>query len=364
MGRSQKGDRGVIARRTFLAGMASLTSAALATPARAAAAGRDIVLFIFRDIDFMRTDNALPGIADTLRRGTSFSNAFSATASPLAALPVLRSGLYAHQLGQRGGILSPWPTRGATAPTYDDLLKSLGYSVGRFETAMTKEERRAGIRALLTGRANVCAEFEVRAKHGHDASAALRTADALLSALPRIWQAQRRGPPLILLAGTGAAVDAAHAIEQPIGLSLTGPGRPGGDHNSALVNSVDIVPTLLDWAGGASLAASLPGRSLLQLSHMTPAPDDAVFAGHDNFAIGHFAPVRAIRTADFRLVHRMPRGGGIRRDPQAIAFYNLREDPDCKINLIGREKYRQHAARLEERLGRHRRETGDPLQSI
>lgn len=347
----------MIARRAFLGGVASMASAALARPAWAEAAGRDIVLCIFHDIDFLR-GGSLPGIGDIVRRGTRFSMAFSATASPSAALPVLRSGLYAHQLGQRGGI------SGSPAPAYDDMLKSLSYAVERFDTAMTKEERRAGLRAVLSGGTNVCAEFNVQARPGHGADAALHTADALLATLPRLWREKRRSQPLILLAGTGPATTAARPIEQAIGLCLTGPGVPQANRNAMLVSSVDIVPTLLDWAGGASLGASLPGRSLLRVPAAAPAADDAVFASHDNFAIGHFAPVRALRTTEFRLVHRMPTGGGIRSDPQAIALYDLREDPDCRNNLIGREDYRGHAARLEARLRVHRRETGDPLQSI
>lgn len=353
----------MIARRAFLGGVVSMASPALARPAWAEAAGRDIVLFIFHDIDFLR-GGSLPGIGDIVRRGTHFSMAFAATASPSAALPVLRSGLYAHQLGQRGGIHSPWAISGSPAPAYDDMLKSLGYAVESFDTAMTKEERRAGLRAVLSGGANVCAEFNVQARPGHGADAALHTADALLATLPRLWREERRSQPLILLAGTGPTTSAARPIEQAIGLCLAGPGLSHANRSAMLVSSVDIVPTLLDWAGGASLGASLPGRSLLRVPAAAPAADDAVFASHDNFAIGHFAPVRALRTTEFRLVHRMPNGGGVRRDLQAIALYNLREDPDCRNNLIGREDYRGHAAQLEARLRIHRRETGDPLQSI
>jgi N-sulfoglucosamine sulfohydrolase len=86
--------------------------------------------------------------------------------------------------------------------------------------------------------------------------------------------------------------------------------RKGGLVNRALVSWVDIVPTMLDWAG-AKTQEELPGRSLLPILEEENAEGwDKVYLSHTFHEVTMYYPMRGIRTRQYKyiwnLAHELP----------------------------------------------------------
>lgn len=353
----------MIARREFMAGLAGVLATGPLSPLQANQPDRDIVLVIFHGMSVSPALSDYRGIAAIIKNSTQFSQAYAATASPLAHTAVIKSGLYAHQLGPRGVIHSPWPKR-QHAALYFDLLREAGYAFSTFSSNETRQARQAKMRSLLSADRNFCIEFNVHDAGGHNLHDAYAVADTFLTALPNIWTRLRRSPPLIVLVGWNQAMQPDPLIEPRMDLYIAKPGRPVTASIPALVSAVDIVPTLLEWAEHQSALSRLPGQSLLPLLTAQSLPRDMIFASHDQISLGRFTPVRTIRTTRFRLTHSMPRNGGTGIDVDAVSLFDLEQDPDNGHNIIGRNDLRKTVELLEARLKRHRLETQDPLTGI
>lgn len=354
----------MIARREFMAGLAGVLATGPLSPLEAKQPDRDIVLVIFHGMSVSPAQSDYRGIAAIIKNSTQFSQAYAATASPLAHTAVIKSGLYAHQLGPRGVIHSPWPANRQHAALYFDLLREAGYAFSTISSNESRQARQAKMRSLLSAGRNFCIEFNVHDAGSNNAHDAYAVADTFLTALPNIWTRLRRSQPLIVLVGCNPAMQPAPLVEQRMDLYIAKPGRPVTASMPTLVSSVDIVPTLLDWAEHQSALSHLPGQSLLPLLAAQPLREDVIFASHDHISLGRFTPVRTIRTKRFRLTHSLPINGGTGIDVDAVSLFDLDQDPDNGHNIIGRNDMRETVELLEARLKRHRLATQDPLTAI
>ncbi len=118
-------------------------------------------------------------------------------------------------------------------------------------------------------------------------------------------------------------------------LVIASPGRFAPARVAASVSLIDILPTLVDFAGGdaGALGSSIDGRSL--------GPHLAGREGHDEaigeyLAEGAIAPMVMIRRGALKFIHAPP-------DPDQL--YDLRRDPGERDNLAGE---RGHAAEVAE----------------
>src|SRR5262245_9970163 len=193
----------------------------------------------------------------------------------------------------------------------------------------------------------------------------------------------------------------------PLAIRWPGVAKPGSVID-AFVSLTDLAPTLLESAG--LQPSAMTGSSLVPLLHGRTQPGrDRVFierARHANVRQGDLSyPVRAIRTSDYLYIRnfrpdRWPAGdpelyfavgpfgdidGGPtksllldRRTDAAFApfvglatakrpaeeLYDLRRDPDQRVNVAGQTAYRDAQRRLREQLDRWLRDTGDPRATV
>lgn len=183
------------------------------------------------------------------------------------------------------------------------------------------------------------------------------------------------------------------------------PGRiPSGRTTGAMVSLVDVLPTLQAAAGGTP-ATDVDGRNFLPvLRGETDRFHEEVFAAHSGTAgppgrDANFAPMRAIRTADYKLIvnyrpdiryeNPASRPGPdnvsywpswverAKIDPQAAAtvkrfhhrapveFYDLREDRYELRNLADDPNHRARIAEMRRRLDRWISQQGeDPARVV
>lgn len=134
--------------------------------------------------------------------------------------------------------------------------------------------------------------------------------------------------------------------EMRVPLIYRQPGKiPSGKRSDLLVSNYDFLPTVLDYVGlkdKTPAKPKLPGHSYAPALRGEPIESgDAVFFEFEN--------TRAIRAADWKYVARFPNG------PNEL--YNLKSDPDERVNLIESEadaKMRKELARrLAEFFDRH-----------
>src|SRR5262249_30996062 len=75
--------------------------------------------------------------------------------------------------------------------------------------------------------------------------------------------------------------------------------------NGAMVSWIDVLPTILDWAG-VKKPAVLQGRSFLPiLEEENPKGWDHVFASHTFHEVTMYYPMRAIRTRKFKYIRNL-----------------------------------------------------------
>lgn len=121
---------------------------------------------------------------------------------------------------------------------------------------------------------------------------------------------------------------------------LRAPGLvPEGVVDDALVSAYDIAPTLLDLVGiDPTRFERGPGRSRAPLLRgETETDTDAEIVVHNEYG-----PVRMIRTADRKYVHRFPYG--------PHEFYDLAADPGERENLAGDPARADEVADMRRRL--------------
>ena len=174
-------------------------------------------------------------------------------------------------------------------------------------------------------------------------------------------------------------------------LIVHAPGSKGGRVNDAMISWIDILPTLLEWAGAEGPGYRLPGRSILPLlGEVKGADREQVFASHEFHEINQYYPMRAIRTRTHSYIQNLawqlpyPIAGdvaeseswkAISADPAltlggrtqaaylqrpAEEFYDLRTDPLEQRNLAPLDQQADTLAALRAKLTQLRRDTQDP----
>jgi len=160
--------------------------------------------------------------------------------------------------------------------------------------------------------------------------------------------------------------------------------------NEAMVSWTDIAPTILDWFGIPKPPA-LRGTSWLPILEQ---PDDSnrkvVFGSHQFHEVTMYYPMRMIRTRDYKLIENLASGleyphasdlwdsptwQGIlkRNDPRMgqretakflqrprWELYDLRTDPQERLNLADRPDQQETFRDLQAQLLEWRRATNDP----
>ncbi len=119
----------------------------------------------------------------------------------------------------------------------------------------------------------------------------------------------------------------------------TQPGRiPAGRVNADLVSAYDVFPTLVEWLGVSyTRSHRQPGRSFRAALEGRPFEADREVVVYDEYG-----PVRMVRTADWKYVHRYPDG------PHEL--FHLLDDPGERRNLIDEPDHARVVAALRQRL--------------
>lgn len=166
--------------------------------------------------------------------------------------------------------------------------------------------------------------------------------------------------------------------------------KKSGVVNTAMVSWIDVLPTILDWAG-VKKPAALQGRSFLPiLEEETPKGWDEIYASHTFHEVTMYYPMRAVRTRQYKYIRnvahkldypfasdlygsaswqailgRKDDKMGKRTVTQFVnrpleELYDVAKDPAEANNLAGDPK---HAAMLEElrqKVRTWQQNTGDP----
>jgi arylsulfatase A-like enzyme len=120
---------------------------------------------------------------------------------------------------------------------------------------------------------------------------------------------------------------------------LSRPGHvPQGVVETGLYSHYDFYPTLLDYLDlDCPDVEQLPGQSFAPLLYGEPCPERQSVVVYDEYG-----PVRMIRTADKKYVHRYPYG--------PHEFYDLASDPEETQNLVDSPARRTQMQELKARL--------------
>ncbi|MCB0105391.1 MAG: sulfatase-like hydrolase/transferase, partial [Caldilineaceae bacterium] len=127
----------------------------------------------------------------------------------------------------------------------------------------------------------------------------------------------------------------------------------------ALLSGYDWLPTLLEYVGlddvglvhggNEDRAVDLPGRSFVPLLR-----GEASTAHEQVVVYDEYGPVRMVRTAEWKYVHRYPYG------PHEL--YDLVHDPEERTNLVAQEAHRGQVTALKARLEQWFSRYTDPLR--
>jgi arylsulfatase A-like enzyme len=146
-------------------------------------------------------------------------------------------------------------------------------------------------------------------------------------------------------------------------LLISAPGiAPRGEER--LVLNIDVMPTILEWAGLPE-AANLHGRSLLPLMRGEPVNwRDSFFYEAPQQELG-VQPNFAVRNQQWKYIQTFSEDVLQEEMPLPIfeELYNLREDPYEMSNLIMTSEYQEVTEQLKVDLECHRRSLQKTQQS-
>jgi choline-sulfatase len=144
--------------------------------------------------------------------------------------------------------------------------------------------------------------------------------------------------------GSGYASNPPNLFEESVHtpLLVSWPGRiPTGTSRPELVSSADLVPTVCEIAGiSVSSGLNLSGRSYLTVASGKPLPKRQTWK---DLVFGELRGVEMARDNRFKLLLR-PEGQG------ADELYDLRKDPNERINQFDNQEYADVRIRLEAEL--------------
>jgi arylsulfatase A-like enzyme len=127
-----------------------------------------------------------------------------------------------------------------------------------------------------------------------------------------------------------------------------------GSRSDLLVSNYDFLPTVLEYLGLADQTPEKPAPPGHSYAAALRGNDNGVRSGDAVFF--EFENVRAIRTADWKYVHRFPDG------PDEL--YDLAADPGEATNLAGRAEHASRQADLSRRLGEFFDRFADPKYDL
>lgn len=132
-----------------------------------------------------------------------------------------------------------------------------------------------------------------------------------------------------------------------------GPGKmPAGKTEPTPLMTIDVLPTLAEWAGVKSLPADIDGVSLAQLlTKQVPLPDRPLYWHYPHYHPGGATPYSAIRDGDYRLVEFF--------EDDRVELYNLKNDVSEKTDLASAEP--KKTAELRQKLTDWRAKVGAQL---
>jgi N-sulfoglucosamine sulfohydrolase len=201
---------------------------------------------------------------------------------------------------------------------------------------------------------------------------------------------------VIYISDNGVAFPGAKTTLYEPGMNLPcivrGPGsKKKGITCDALINYVDLAPTMLDFAGGQPGRAEFHGRSfrsVLEAEH--PKGWDITFASHTFHEITMYYPMRVVRRRRYKLIWNIAHGldypfasdlwaastwqATLRRGDKyygkravdaylhrpKFELYDLETDPHEVKNLADNPKYAKVLGELKEQLKAFQKRTKDP----
>ena len=178
-------------------------------------------------------------------------------------------------------------------------------------------------------------------------------------------------------------------IHLPLIISQPGQ-KKAGLVNRARASWVDILPTILDWAG-LKVPIKLPGRSLLPiLEQENPTGWDEVYASHVFHEVTMYYPMRAVRTRKFEYIRNLAHKldypfaqdlydsttwqGILKRGDKKMGvrgletflrrpleeLYDVEKDPAQTRNLAGDSAHARTLATLRKKVRDMQEKTNDP----
>jgi len=147
------------------------------------------------------------------------------------------------------------------------------------------------------------------------------------------------------------------------------PGRIEANSTSRqLVDFTDIMPTLMELAGG-SPAGEMDGKSLVPLLNGDEiAVRDDVFLSYTALGVKEILtpyPIRSVVTERYKLIHNLnheagnPKGRSKQKTSTEFELYDLQDDPQEDNNLAGKPEFKDIQADLLNRLKRWQERVGD-----
>jgi uncharacterized sulfatase len=133
---------------------------------------------------------------------------------------------------------------------------------------------------------------------------------------------------------------------------------PENESSESLVSHIDLVPTVLDYAGFTA-PKTLEGKSLLALFRDKDATvNNEVFMEYGRYEVdldgfGGFQPIRCVFDGRYKLVINLL---------ETDELYDLSEDPTEEINLIENKLLKETRNRLHDRLLGWMNESRDPFR--
>jgi len=280
---------------------------------------------------------------------------------------------YRHRDAETNKIVGDWTFLDRVEGIPETLVQPSAKTIFPFQQIDSLEQRKrvAGyyneVKRLDTG---VGLLLETLKRHGHaDNTLVIFIGD--------------HGPPF----NRGKATSYEGGLRTPFLVRWPGVSKPM--RSSAMVSTVDILPTILDATGATSDVAT-HGRSLRPVLEKADAPWREYLAGEDHVHGPPWYPQRAIRDARYKLIHNLLAGKAkptpfvdgdigyvtsredrydgtpVRAafdtyfDPPEFELYDLEKDPWEFHNLAGKAEYAEVEKRMKAALKAWRHETDDP----
>jgi len=265
--------------------------------------------------------------------------------------------------GTKSNTIGDWSFRDRVKGIPETLVKPSEKTVLPFQRIDTPEQRKrvAGyynsVKRLDVG---VGLLLETLERHGHsDNTLVIFIGD--------------HGPPF----DRGKSTTYEGGLRVPFLVRWPGVSKPM--RSSAMVSTVDILPTIID-AAGATTDIERHGRSLRSVLENADAPWREYLAGEYHMHGPPWFPQRAIRDDRYKLIHSLLAdsvsrktaidgdiaGTDIRKafdtfaKPPEFELYDLENDPWEFHNLAGKAEYAELEQRMKTALKAWRHETDDP----